>query len=86
MLIGAICLVAFVMWKRCQHTLLIMFVVMLGMVLVLFPLCQAVLGWTALHSAAALLPMTAVMMVNGRYRTVAVARVDALEAESVSVG
>ena len=43
-------------------TLLIVFAVMFGIFLVLFPFFQAVLGWTALHSAAAMLPMTVVMM------------------------
>ncbi len=81
MAIGAICLVAFVMWERRQReplldisafrdrglatgsvTLLIVFAVMFGVFLVLFPFFQAVLGWTALHSAAAMLPMTVVMM------------------------
>jgi len=36
--------------------------VMFGIFLVLFPFFQAVLGWTALHSAAAMLPLTVVMM------------------------
>lgn len=43
-------------------TLLIVFAVMFGVFLVLFPFFQAVLGWSALHSAAAMLPMTVVMM------------------------
>ncbi len=43
-------------------TLLIMFAVMFGVFLVLYPYFQAVLGWSALLSAAALLPMTAMMM------------------------
>ncbi|MET0147491.1 MAG: MFS transporter [Ilumatobacteraceae bacterium] len=43
-------------------TLLIVFAVMFGVFLVLFPYFQAVLGWSALLSAAALLPMTVVMM------------------------
>lgn len=43
-------------------TLLIVFAVMFGVFLVLFPFFQAVLGWTALKSAAAMLPMTVVMM------------------------
>ncbi len=43
-------------------TLLIVFAVMFGVFLVLFPYFQAVLGWTALRSAAAMLPMTLVMM------------------------
>lgn len=81
MAVGAVCLVAFVMWERRQQeplldisafrdrglatgsvTLLIVFAVMFGVFLVLFPYFQAVLGWTALHSAAAMLPMTVVMM------------------------
>ena len=43
-------------------TLLIVFAVMFGIFLVLFPFFQAVLGWSALTSAAAMLPMTAMMM------------------------
>ena len=43
-------------------TLLIVFAVMFGVFLVLFPYFQAVLGWSALQSAAAMLPMTVVMM------------------------
>ena len=43
-------------------TLLIVFAVMFGVFLVLFPFFQAVLGWAALRSAAAMLPMTAMMM------------------------
>jgi predicted MFS family arabinose efflux permease len=43
-------------------TLLIVFAVMFGIFLVLFPFFQAVLGWSALKSAAAMLPMTVVMM------------------------
>lgn len=43
-------------------TLLIVFAVMFGVFLVLFPYFQAVLGWSALQSAAAMLPMTLVMM------------------------
>ncbi len=43
-------------------TLLLLFAVMFGIFLVLFPYFQAVLGWSALHSAVALLPMAAVMM------------------------
>ena len=43
-------------------TLLIVFAVMFGVFLVLFPYFQAVLGWTALRSAAAMLPMMLVMM------------------------
>ena len=43
-------------------TLLIVFAVMFGIFLVLFPYFQAVLGWSALKSAAAMLPMTVVMM------------------------
>lgn len=43
-------------------TLLILFAVMFGIFLVLFPYFQAVLGWSALRSAAALLPMAVVMM------------------------
>ncbi|MGB3409775.1 MAG: MFS transporter [Microthrixaceae bacterium] len=43
-------------------TLLTLFAVMSGIFLVLFPFFQAVLGWSALHSASAMLPMAAVMM------------------------
>lgn len=43
-------------------TLLIVFAVMFGVFLVLFPYFQAVLGWSALRSAAAMLPMMFVMM------------------------
>lgn len=43
-------------------TLLIVFAVMFGIFLVLFPFFQAVIGWSALRSAAALLPMAAMMM------------------------
>lgn len=43
-------------------TLLIVFAVMFGIFLVLFPFFQAVLGWSALASAVALLPMAVMMM------------------------
>lgn len=43
-------------------TLLIVFAVMFGIFLVLFPYFQAVLGWSALRSAVALLPMALMMM------------------------
>lgn len=43
-------------------TLVIVFAVMFGVFLVLFPFFQAVLGWSALHSAAGMLPMTLMMM------------------------
>src|SRR4029077_10642061 len=43
-------------------TLVIVFAVMFGIFLVLFPFFQAVLGWSALRSAAAMLPMALVMM------------------------
>lgn len=43
-------------------TILAMFAVMFGVFLVLFPYFQAVLGWTALRSATALLPMAVMMM------------------------
>ncbi|MFV0523885.1 MAG: DHA2 family efflux MFS transporter permease subunit [Acidimicrobiales bacterium] len=43
-------------------TLVIVFAVMFGIFLVLFPFFQAVVGWSALHSAAAMLPMAALMM------------------------
>lgn len=45
-----------------SSTLLIVFAVMFGIFLVLFPYLQAVLGWSALKSAAGLLPMAIVMM------------------------
>ncbi|MGB8860410.1 MAG: DHA2 family efflux MFS transporter permease subunit [Ilumatobacteraceae bacterium] len=79
--LGAISVVAFVVWER-RHaaplldisafrdrsltagtvTLLIVFAVMFGVFLVLFPFFQAVLGWSALRSAAGMLPMTLMMM------------------------
>lgn len=43
-------------------TLTLLFAVMFGIFLVLFPYFQAVLGWSALRSAVALLPMALVMM------------------------
>ena len=43
-------------------TLLIVFAVMFGVFLVLFPYFQAVLGWSALRSVAAMLPMMLMMM------------------------
>ncbi|MEQ1699925.1 MAG: MFS transporter [Ilumatobacteraceae bacterium] len=43
-------------------TLLIVFTVMFGVFLVLFPFFQAVLGWSSLRSAAGMLPMTLMMM------------------------
>jgi len=43
-------------------TLTIVFAVMFGVFLVLFPFFQAVLGWSALRSAAGMLPMAAAMM------------------------
>ena len=43
-------------------TLMIVFAVMFGIFLVLFPYFQAVVGWTALRSAVGLLPMAAMMM------------------------
>lgn len=43
-------------------TLVIVFGVMFGIFLVLYPFFQAVLGWSALRSAAAMLPMALVMM------------------------
>ncbi|BAN01454.1 MFS transporter [Ilumatobacter coccineus] len=45
-----------------SSTLLIVFAVMFGIFLVLFPYLQAVVGWTALQSAAGLLPMAGMMM------------------------
>ena len=43
-------------------TLLIVFAVMFGIFLVLFPYFQAVIGWSALRSAVGLLPMALMMM------------------------
>ena len=43
-------------------TLTIVFAVMFGIFLVLFPFFQAVLGWSALRSAAGMLPMAVAMM------------------------
>ncbi len=43
-------------------TLVIVFGVMFGIFLVLYPFFQAVLGWSALRSASAMLPMAAMMM------------------------
>ena len=43
-------------------TLLIVFAVMFGIFLVLFPFFQIVIGWSALRSAAGLLPMAGLMM------------------------
>lgn len=43
-------------------TLLIVFAVMFGIFLVLFPFFQAVVGWSALRSATAMLPMALIMM------------------------
>ncbi|MEZ5218455.1 MAG: MFS transporter [Ilumatobacteraceae bacterium] len=45
-----------------SSTLLIVFAVMFGIFLVLFPYFQAVVGWSALHSAVGMLPMAVVMM------------------------
>lgn len=44
-------------------TLLLVFAVSAGVFVVLFPFLQAVLGWSALHSMAGLLPLIALMMV-----------------------
>ncbi len=43
-------------------TLMVVFAVMFGTFLVLFPFLQVVLGWTALQSAAGLLPVAGAMM------------------------
>lgn len=43
-------------------TLVAMFGVMSGIMLVLFPFLQAVIGWSALASASAMLPMAVIMM------------------------
>ncbi|MFZ1489863.1 MAG: MFS transporter, partial [Ilumatobacteraceae bacterium] len=45
-----------------SFTLLLLFGTMFGIFLVLFPFFQAVLGWSALRSAAAMLPLAAMMM------------------------
>lgn len=45
-----------------SSTLLIVFAVMFGIFLVLFPYLQGVVGWSALQSATGLLPMAAMMM------------------------
>lgn len=45
-----------------SFTLVIVFGVMFGIFLVLFPFFQAVLGWSALRSAVGLLPMAGAMM------------------------
>ncbi len=45
-----------------SFTLLMLFATMFGIFLVLFPYFQAVLGWSALRSAVALLPMALMMM------------------------
>ena len=45
-----------------SFTLMLLFAVMFGIFLVLFPYFQAVLGWSALRSAVGLLPMALVMM------------------------
>jgi EmrB/QacA subfamily drug resistance transporter len=42
--------------------LVIMFAAMFGIFLVLFPFFQAILGWSSLHSASAMLPMMFMMM------------------------
>lgn len=42
--------------------LILMFAAMFGIFLVLFPFFQAVLGWSSLHSASAMLPMMFMMM------------------------
>ena len=43
-------------------SIMIMFAVMFGIFIVLFPYFQAILGWSALRSAAAILPLMFVMM------------------------
>ncbi|HWL43804.1 MAG TPA: DHA2 family efflux MFS transporter permease subunit [Ilumatobacter sp.] len=43
-------------------TIMLLFAVMFGIFLVLFPFFQAILGWSALRSAAAMIPMMVVMM------------------------
>lgn len=45
-----------------SFTITLVFAVLFGIFLVLFPFLQGVLGWSALRSAVAMLPMAAVMM------------------------
>ena len=81
LVVGAVALVAFVLWElRQSHplldvkvfahrgitagslTLVVVFAVMFGLFLVLMQFLQAVTGFSALRSAAGLLPMAGVMM------------------------
>lgn len=48
-------------------TLMLLFAVMFGIFLVLFPFFQAVLGWSALRSAVSMLPMAALMMPSSAF-------------------
>ena len=56
-------------------TLLSLFGVMAAIFLVLFPFFQAVLGWSALRSAAGMLPMAAVMMPTSALVPMVIARI-----------
>lgn len=79
--VGAVALLAFVMWERRlaeplldvsvfrdrsltagSLSLAVMFGITFGLFLLVFPFFQGVLGWSALKSAVALLPMAAAMM------------------------
>ena len=79
--IGALSLIAFVLWERhTDHPLLnvsafsnrglstgfttitLVFAVMFGAFLVLFPFFQTVIGWSAVHAAFGMLPMAIMMM------------------------
>ncbi|MGA9277829.1 MFS transporter [Ilumatobacter sp.] len=60
-----------------SSTLVIVFAVMFGIFLVLFPYLQAVVGWSALRSAAGLLPMALVMMPTSTFAPRIAARVGA---------
>jgi len=80
-LIGAIALLAFVLWELHIErplfdvrafadrslasgalTITLLFAVMFGIFLVLFPFFQTVLGWSAIRSAFAMMPMALMMM------------------------
>jgi EmrB/QacA subfamily drug resistance transporter len=81
LVVGAVSLVAFVVWERRladplldvtvfrdrglaagSLSLAVMFGITFGLFLLVFPFFQGVLGWSALKSAVALLPMAAAMM------------------------
>jgi EmrB/QacA subfamily drug resistance transporter len=57
-----------------SFTLLVLFGVMFGIFLVLFPFFQAVLGWSALKSALAMMPMAALMMPTSTFAPQVAAR------------